>query len=199
MGFATSMWECANCHSSSHMRQDNACLPSLVLDPPAGRPICLVPGATWGLAGSAGSSGLFWCLGNLAAHSSPCLHGWSDSSVHIAACSTWDEVWSLERLAPPTPPTPTSVWLSALPCGLVDYCAVLASAVLWVELHKTGAQPQQTSLFLFSSSTVLVHSFPLHRPGCLPSHLGAHQGKQTRLAHPHCPGLAVSRYLSSIK
>lgn len=31
------MWECADCHSCSHMRQDNACLPSLVLNLNPGR------------------------------------------------------------------------------------------------------------------------------------------------------------------
>lgn len=144
-----------------------------------------MPGATWGLAGSSGFSCLVWsCSGTLEralVSVLPVATVGLGSLLHIAACSTWDEVWSLEVADPRSHP-PTH---GHIPCGRLR-CHWFLLAVLrpwptpWVELHKTGAQPLQTSLFLFSTSTVLVHSFPPQRPGCLPSHFGAHKGKQTR-------------------
>lgn len=81
------------------MRQNNACLPSLVLDPGRAADMC----RAWRYLGF----GLFLllalvCSGTLAAlvSPSPCPRGWSDSPLHIAACSTWDEVWSLEKPGP---------------------------------------------------------------------------------------------------
>lgn len=130
---------------------------------------------------------------------SPWVVGWNESPFHIAAYSTWDEVWSLRVAHTPSRPRPASICLAVWFWSTVGRGRGHARPwVGWVELHKTRAQPLQTCLFLFSTSTLHGHSFPPQRPGCLPSHFGAHHGETNTISPLSWPALACLQSSSTV-